>query len=284
MSSYRDLVCEAYDSPAALERMRPVFRELRSSTAALSRFTTLEDALAFLHDRRRGKSEENDSILLALLEAHQQGRPGVAAMLTRAMRPMIESLCSSVSVKASSDVADRLAADVYGAFVTAIDGYPRGKRPHRVAANLSFLTLRAYLDVAGAREARIRNALNARVRPLLACDEDGDVADAVPLLAFVKPEKRKKEPDAPPSAADLEAARKLARSWVEQAVVSTEDAELLVQAHVLGRSAQALADEHGIQLRGMQKRLARIRTRLHRAHEEGEISCEFEDEEKCEKP
>lgn len=271
-ASYRDAARVAFEGPAGIEPLRPAFSEIRKSNAALAPFATLEEMFAFLRDRRNSSRGAASPILLALLEAHQgRGIRGAGLILVRAMRPMIESLCSALSAGVDADDADRIAGDVYGAFLDAIDNYPVLRRRLHVASNLSFLTLRAYLDTSDAREIRIRNALNLFVLPLLgsANYEDGP-DDSVGLLEFAKPEKAK--PESPPATAnDLTEARAVTRNWVELGRIRAADAELLVQAYAAGRSVEDLAREYGLKPNSVHVRLKRLRERLVRARDDNDV-------------
>ncbi len=269
--NYRDAAREAFESETALARMRPVFLLLRSSCASFEPFESLDAFLAFQRDAANDRATK-DALLLALLRTHQRGSPrGVHEILVLAMRPKLEKLCGFAARAAKLEDRDVVAADVYGAFVNAADAYPLERRPEKVASNLYHLTFRAYLKASHHQQRRVDQALAAYAWPLLGtCTDKSGVRDwygGIDVLALAKPEKPAERADSTTDE-DLRDARALAAIWVEKRILTQEDAELLVQAHALGRGAEELAVEHGIRARGMRKRLRRLEATVRRAHEE----------------
>lgn len=186
----------------------PLRRRLRgwdSVDRALRRFATGGEIVGFLHGE--GTADDKDDVLYALVSV-APSEPFAARTALQALLPGLKTVSRRLFRRGSprAEVWQLLLATAWERIVT----YPLTRRPRRIAANLLLDTLHSALTQL-TRERPNAVELTGRALPAQACSPHGDV-DAL-----------------------------LARA-VALGVVSTADAELVLETRIDGRELADAAD------------------------------------------
>jgi DNA-directed RNA polymerase specialized sigma24 family protein len=145
--------------------------EVWSLDPALCGFADLGEVVARLH--RRGRPEEADRILLALLRRAPED-PLSARTVLQAMMPGLKSLMSAYRLTGDSE---EVATDVVEAAYERIRRYPCDRRPTKVAANLVWDTRQTLWRAAQKEAARL-----APLEPIT-----NEMADELPDMSVPSP-------------------------------------------------------------------------------------------------
>ena len=164
---YRNSVKSQLYSTSQLRLQSEHLRLLRGRVRALRRYRDFEALLGVLRNPD-GRYDQKDAVLLGLVEENQRSAGGPAlSMLSVLMFPALDNIY--YRRRWWSQDPDDVWAQVFGAFVKALERYPVARRRAKVAANIRGETI-GELSKERARERRVE----AAVRELGAVAEFGN--------------------------------------------------------------------------------------------------------------
>jgi hypothetical protein len=164
---YRNSVKSQLYATSQLRLQSEHLQLLRGRVRALRRYRDFEALLGVLRSPD-GRYDQKDAVLLGLVEEHQRSAGGPAlSMLSVLMFPALDNIY--YRRRWWSQDPDDVWAQVFGAFVKALERYPVARRRAKVAANVRGETS-GELSKERARERRVE----AAVRELGAVAEVGN--------------------------------------------------------------------------------------------------------------
>jgi hypothetical protein len=200
--------------------------KLKDSSDVLARFSSLQEAVKFLHDRTSGDYAAKDALLRGFVEAYQRAnphRPGL--LLLGAFGPGLSHLFHQQVGRWPGLEAAELWAQITESFLEVASSYNFTRRPHRVAKNLILDTLRRTLRWLHAHHGQ---AKAPRVVP--ATDKVSiEMIEAMPYLQV----------------------------FVRRKVLTGEEAAILLATRVVGERLPDMARQRGVSYEALRKRRQR---------------------------
>ncbi len=221
------------------------FKKLKEKHQTLEPFRTPQELVGFLSPG--GDHDEKDGALSILIKEYGGETPSRVAgtILILTFFPVIKNIYFRRS--AGSQDNEELIGALQCCFLEAARNYPLDKRPCKIAANLKFLTIRAFLD----SQTQISEADDAQK---LILDEAEKYRPDAEQLSEAYPGI------APAAVADRESIEMTVRNYrvfVDAGVVSQDDFMLIVETRLLDRDIRDVSNEMGIGIETAWKRRKR---------------------------
>ncbi len=204
-----------------------LYELLKGSCEVLTRFSSLHDAVRFLHDRASGDYPAKDALLRGFVETYQRGgnphRPSL--LLLGALWPGLSHLFHQHAGRWPNLEDAELWAQITESFLEVATSYNLVRRPHRVAKNLLLDTLRRTLRWLHAHHGPAKAPRARRASD----DVSIEMIEAMPYL----------------------------QALVRGGVLDNEDATILLATRIVGERLPALARQRGASYEAMRKRRQR---------------------------
>jgi hypothetical protein len=232
---------EAFVTWLASQDAVALHRSLQGTYGILVRFTSLQDAVAFLRDGTNDDYQTKDALLRAFLEAYQaaSGRHRPAQLLLGILQPGLSRLFHQHAGRWPGLEDAELWAQMMVSLLEVVCSYDLKRRPHRIAKNLLMDTLRRTLRWLHANHGRPRALPPHRATG----DRTVEAAEAMPYVQVL----------------------------VRDGIVSGEDAAILLATRIVGERLPVLARKRGRSYEALRKRRQRaqqairqhLRTTIH---------------------
>lgn len=203
-----------------------LYDSLKGTSEVLTRFSSLEEAVRFLHDRTSGDYPAKDAILRGFVETYQRTnphRPGL--LLLGALGPGLSHLFHQHAGRWPNLEDAELWAQITASFLEVAASYNLVRRPHRVAKNLLLDTLRRTLRWLHAHHGQAKALGGRRV----SVDVTIEMIEAMPYL----------------------------QALVRRGVLDDEDAAILLATRIVGERLPTVARQRGASYEALRKRRQR---------------------------
>jgi len=249
---------ESLEEQVFSEKFERQFEGLRRTSPILARYSSPRELVALAHGAEDGKYAEKDGSLHALVVVFQSDtslRHAAVALLCLCLWPGLRRRLGGLLVEDWE--REKQFSIVWSSFLQTLEKW-RPEKSDKVAASLVLNTRRRVL----AQLSQERVARRSR-RDILRRLEKANLAEQAAVERnwekWAKPPSEKPESLSEP---DLEEAGGVVKKLVSEAIISQEEADLLVGKLIYGRTLKEMAAQNGLKPKTLSKRYERLATRI----------------------